>query len=303
MTAKERRSIPSPCVICTEPISNSQEVVFCPDCGEPYHNDKKPSDCWKRVGRRCRVRGCKGRIYPVWLKVERSFLQSLGIRRTKLVSYCPNCGASCSALYRYCTICGYEINRPALRRTFFAYAPAKWIHRNHRIILAMSSIVSVLFLCLGASYVAMAIQNHARQRPAAVLVNASTTPAPRLTSAPRPTSPSVSTPTRPKPTKTPVPRQSPTPVTSCPGAPEQQVEVGGKAWVCTKSDRLIVRQQPRLGGQEITRLEPGTHVSVVDGPRCANSHSWWKIRTETGIVGWVAEGSDEIDPYFICPLK
>jgi len=303
MSSKERRSIPSPCVICTKPISDDQEIVFCPDCGEPYHNDKKPYDCWEKIGKRCKVRGCKGRIYTSWSKIEKSFLRFLGIKRTGLVSHCSNCGASCSPLYRYCAICGYEINRPELRKTFFAYTFAKWVQRNHRILFIVFGMISLLLLFLGGMSATITIRNYMQQKQNATAFYSTSTPAPRLTSTPRPTSISVPTSTRPQPTNTPIFRESPTTVTGCPNAPKQQVEVGGRAWVCTKYDRLIVRQQPRLSGKEIARLEPGTSMSVIDGPRCANTHSWWKIRTDTGIVGWVAEGSDEIDPYFICPLR
>jgi hypothetical protein len=89
--------------------------------------------------------------------------------------------------------------------------------------------------------------------------------------------------------------------TSCPGAPSQQLRVGDRAEVCTKYDRLIIRSDPGLGNSEITRLEPGEYVTVIDGPVCADNWSWWKIRMKTGAVGWVAEGGDSVDPYFICP--
>jgi len=95
----------------------------------------------------------------------------------------------------------------------------------------------------------------------------------------------------------------PTSVTSCPGAPAQRVRVGDRVWVCTKYDRLIVREQPRLSSREIARLEPGTYVKIINGPTCANSYSWWKIRTDSGPVGWVSEGGDNVDPYFICPAR
>jgi hypothetical protein len=50
-------------------------------------------------------------------------------------------------------------------------------------------------------------------------------------------------------------------------------------------------------------LEPNTYVTVVDGPVCADEWSWWRIRTDDGMEGWVSEGGDEVDPYFICPAE
>ena len=87
----------------------------------------------------------------------------------------------------------------------------------------------------------------------------------------------------------------------CPGAPPQQVRVGDRAYVCTGYDRLVMRAQPQRSSAEITRLESGTHIAIVDGPACAESWSWWKTKTDSGVVGWVTEGGDEVDPYFICP--
>lgn len=88
---------------------------------------------------------------------------------------------------------------------------------------------------------------------------------------------------------------------SCPGAPVQQVKVNKRAYVCTKKDRLIVREGPGKQNSEITRIEPGTYFKIIDGPSCANNWSWWYIKTDSGIKGWVAEGGDDIDSYFICP--
>ena len=89
----------------------------------------------------------------------------------------------------------------------------------------------------------------------------------------------------------------------CPGAVPQQVAVGMRAKVCTKQDRLIVRSDPNLTSDELTRLATGTEFDIVGGPTCANSSSWWLIKLSTGKTGWVREGQDEVDRYFICPVK
>jgi hypothetical protein len=102
------------------------------------------------------------------------------------------------------------------------------------------------------------------------------------------------------PTKIPSKTQSAT-MSSCPGAPPQRVRLDRRAWVFTKQDRLIVRAEPDRSGSEITRLDPGTYFKVINGPVCADNWSWWGIKTDSGIKGWVAEGGDNTDPYFICP--
>jgi hypothetical protein len=100
---------------------------------------------------------------------------------------------------------------------------------------------------------------------------------------------------------------SPTPPTfvlsGCPDAPPQRVRVGDKALVCTKSASLALREQPKRDSSEIGRLDPGTPLEVVGGPSCSDGWSWWHVQTDSGAIGWVAEGGDDTDPYFICPLE
>lgn len=126
------------------------------------------------------------------------------------------------------------------------------------------------------------------------------TPVPRSeTASPSPTE----TTSTPSPSSTSVPTPTPRPPSTCPGAPPQRVQIGDRAWVCTAHDKLIVRQQPGLVSSEIARLEPGAYVTIIAGPECADSWSWWRVRTATGVSGWIAEGGDEVDPYFLCPLE
>ncbi len=88
---------------------------------------------------------------------------------------------------------------------------------------------------------------------------------------------------------------------SCPGAPPQRVVAGDKAYVSTKSDRLIVRKGPAKSEPQITQIVTGTNFLIVKGPICSDNWSWWRIRTPDGVVGWVSEGGDSIDPYFFSP--
>ncbi len=88
---------------------------------------------------------------------------------------------------------------------------------------------------------------------------------------------------------------------SCIGAPLQRMSINGRGYICTKVDRVIIRTGAGKSNSEITRKHPGTQFDVVGGPKCANNLSWWKIRTNDGIVGWIAEGGDDLDEYFICP--
>ena len=91
-------------------------------------------------------------------------------------------------------------------------------------------------------------------------------------------------------------------IKECPGAPPQHVMIGEQARVCTQTEDLIVREEPGRDGSPLTGIEPGANFMIIDGPSCANNWSWWKVELDSGLAGWVAEGGDNIDPYFICPV-
>ena len=91
-------------------------------------------------------------------------------------------------------------------------------------------------------------------------------------------------------------------IKECPGAPPQRVMIGEQARVCTQSEDLIVRKEPGLDGPELTGIERGTEFIITAGPSCTNNWSWWKVELVSGLEGWIAEGGDNIDPYFICPV-
>ncbi len=92
-------------------------------------------------------------------------------------------------------------------------------------------------------------------------------------------------------------------IKECPGAPPQRAMIGEQARVCTKSEDLIVREEPGPDGKALTGIEPGTNFMIIAGPSCANNWSWWKVELDAGLEGWIAEGGDNIDPYFICPVE
>jgi len=88
----------------------------------------------------------------------------------------------------------------------------------------------------------------------------------------------------------------------CSGAKPSRVSVGNRAVVCTREDHLILRQEPNKSGTEIIRIVTGSLITILNGPECGNGFTWWYIESEDGDRGWVREGSDEVDPYFICPV-
>jgi serine/threonine protein kinase len=104
---------------------------------------------------------------------------------------------------------------------------------------------------------------------------------------------------------------------SCPGAAFQRVQKDDTVRVCTRSDRVIVRRNPEPGDNEEFRIYPDTTVKIIEGPQCSDNSSWWLVRIPKGITvfrgadyalpqeseGWVREGSDAKDPYYICKVN
>lgn len=61
----------------------------------------------------------------------------------------------------------------------------------------------------------------------------------------------------------------------------------------TEGDRLNLRAQPGLSSDILTKLEKGTLVTLLEGPRKEDGLQWWRIRTPEGLEGWSVERVDE----------
>ena len=106
---------------------------------------------------------------------------------------------------------------------------------------------------------------------------------------------------------------------SCPGAAPQLVAIGDSVYVCTQIDRLIVKKTAGKDGVEMFRIYPSSSLTIVGGPICDDNSSWWQVKIpadtkaakgQTALddyyyivnekTGWVREGSDPKDTYYIC---
>jgi uncharacterized protein YhaN len=64
---------------------------------------------------------------------------------------------------------------------------------------------------------------------------------------------------------------------------------GSSAWVTRAGGLpLRLRSGPDLSAQILDRLQPGTKMTLKEGPQQADGHAWWNIRTDDGREGWVA---------------
>jgi predicted RNase H-like nuclease (RuvC/YqgF family) len=65
--------------------------------------------------------------------------------------------------------------------------------------------------------------------------------------------------------------------------------VGGNAWVTREGGLpLRLRSGAGLSHDVRDRLQPGTQMTLLEGPHQADNYSWWHIRTTDGREGWVA---------------
>ncbi len=82
----------------------------------------------------------------------------------------------------------------------------------------------------------------------------------------------------------------------CGNGLEQALTIGGRAWIIPEPPQAVnVRTNPN-GNRTGQQLQPGEQFTVLDGPECANGISWWQVESDTGITGWIAEGTDD---YFV----
>jgi hypothetical protein len=79
----------------------------------------------------------------------------------------------------------------------------------------------------------------------------------------------------------------------CSGASPSRLSIDDTARVTYSNGiSLRIRSEPGLDGSKIGLLAEGTKMDIIGGPECMDSFLWWKVKTEDGIIGWVAEGSN-----------
>ncbi|MBN8617814.1 MAG: SH3 domain-containing protein [Anaerolineae bacterium] len=61
----------------------------------------------------------------------------------------------------------------------------------------------------------------------------------------------------------------------------------------TGGDQLNVRSGPGTNYQIVAKLGSGAQVTLMEGPTGGDGFTWWKIRTGSGISGWVVESVDD----------
>jgi hypothetical protein len=221
-----------------------------------------------------------------------------------MAQVCPNCNASNDDTVTFCLRCGTRLNDPT--DTIIAdFSGGQGAERPKWLMPA--AIGGGILLCLAVVAVAAGIyfgwyrgQEELSPTPqptaeptSAPEVVPSDTPAP-----PSPTpEPDLPTLTALPPTDTPTPEEPPTAEAPPSPTPNQYgLMVGIEARIfTTEGDTLRMRNAPGTQGQVIANLPHNTPVTIVDGPETdTNNLTWWKVRTQSGTIGWCVEFVDGI---------
>ena len=86
------------CPVCGLPFADTDDVVYCPDCGTPHHRA-----CWKQNGG-CANASEHGQGF-VWHSQGAPEQASSDVR-------CPRCGKECAADTLVCPQCGHRFGMP-----------------------------------------------------------------------------------------------------------------------------------------------------------------------------------------------
>ena len=100
----------------------------------------------------------------------------------------------------------------------------------------------------------------------------------------------TATPTSPMPQVIEALSPTPAPVMQTPGlsVTEQPIETKWMRVTDTGSLGLRLRDGPGLSHETAGVFAEGTELQVIDGPQEADGIQWWKLRSESGEIGWAA---------------
>jgi hypothetical protein len=139
--------------------------------------------------------------------------------------------------------------------------------------------------------------------PTAGTVPATDTPQPRLTATPEPSlTPTSTVVAIILPGRDATSYEFPSavgPASVCESAPPTYLILHERGQVTNEDPQpLNIRSEPGLGGRIVAVLHSLDIFLVIDGPRCADDYTWFKIRSN-GVEGWIAEGEPGL--YYVEP--
>ena len=81
---------------------------------------------------------------------------------------------------------------------------------------------------------------------------------------------------------------------NCPGALPSRLQVGQSGTVSLEPPVANrVRSEPDREAEVLGQMMPGEKFTVLDGPRCADGWTWWRVRSRPQeLEGWTSEGDE-----------
>lgn len=82
-------------------------------------------------------------------------------------------------------------------------------------------------------------------------------------------------------------------------------EVGDRVRVTMESGlQLTLRALPGTDGPLVTRINPGTEFTVINGPQQADGFSWYQLRSDDGsTLGWAADADSQGEDRWLSPIE
>lgn len=102
-----------------------------------------------------------------------------------------------------------------------------------------------------------------------------------------------------QPTPSPTPRLAPGEV--CQGSYPTHLVLNGRALVSLDPPLPNrVRTEPNLSARILGEMQPGSGMTIIEGPVCTDGWVWWKVKADgSHLEGWTAEGDG--DTYWLTP--
>ncbi len=96
---------------------------------------------------------------------------------------------------------------------------------------------------------------------------------------------------------------SPTaPIPGCTGLLVSRLVIGNRAQVTFIDGATnLIRAKPGFSQEVVDKVPEGAPLTILEGPQCADESTWWYIRTDDGLEGWMEEYEKDI--YLLEPIQ
>jgi hypothetical protein len=95
---------------------------------------------------------------------------------------------------------------------------------------------------------------------------------------------------------------TPTAAPTCTNSLPSRLSIEQKARVAyTDGSEMRIRVRPGFEQEILDTVPEGTEFNIVGSSQCADNITWWPIRTDGGLKGWMAEYQDGV--YLLEPVQ